>query len=107
MDVQGLHPERVRDKYKEREREAVVEEILLKMEDFGITLQELEEYSSKNVIHLRDKILALRKKANVRRALNNGRRKQETTEDRPTKQGIREETAPDVRTSDSSRNPFS
>jgi hypothetical protein len=86
-----MNPESIRDKYRERERESVITNILLKMEEFGITFQELEVVSETTEIHLRDQILALRKKANIRRQID-GRRKEAET-NRQAQQSIRGKTS--------------
>lgn len=75
-----IDPSKLRDKYKARERENVLVDILKQMEDFGITFVELEEYKKNNTIHLRDQILKLKKKARLQGVLANGsrgRRKEE------------------------------
>lgn len=75
-----IDPSKLRDKYKARERENVLVNILKQMEDFGITFVELEEYKKNNTIHLRDQILKLKKKARLQGVLANGsrgRRKEE------------------------------
>lgn len=69
-----IDPSKLRDKYKARERDTVLVDILKKMEDFGITFAELEEYKKNNTIHLRDQILKLKKKARLQGVLNNGGR---------------------------------
>lgn len=75
----------VRDKYKAREREAVLRQMLLDMEEWGITFDELTQFANNNVIHLRDQMIALRKKASVRRTLEDGRRRQKAEANRQTK----------------------
>ncbi|HEY9660311.1 MAG TPA: hypothetical protein V6C65_17795, partial [Allocoleopsis sp.] len=70
---------------KAREREAVLRQMLLDMEEWGITFDELTQFANNNVIHLRDQMIALRKKASVRRTLEDGRRRQKAEANRQTK----------------------
>jgi hypothetical protein len=79
-----MNPIEIRNKYIKRDRISKLDSIVEILDKYGITLQELTDHINQDYVHLRDKVLALRKKRNLKATYE---QKTKGKKEEPTKPG--------------------